>query len=150
MFPFHVYTVYAINIALVAWALILHSAAHFNWPGFLGWLLVAPRDHNNHHNFGKLNTNYAALFTIWDRICGTLNRKADPYWWASDVEYAEKQEQFAASNPTMGTLAKLARAWTNFAHGKVAALAPVEAPTPPGEKKESLRHRAQKKNSVSH
>ena len=74
--PFHLPTVYAINIALVAWATLLHSRC--DWPG--NWLFIGPKDHNLHHYRGKQNTNFAAIFKIWDRMFGTLDLDTVPTW----------------------------------------------------------------------
>jgi sterol desaturase/sphingolipid hydroxylase (fatty acid hydroxylase superfamily) len=37
-------------------------------------ILVTPRLHRRHHIPATTQNNYAAIFTIWDRICGTLVR----------------------------------------------------------------------------
>lgn len=67
--PFHLPTVYAINISLVAWALMLHSSC--TWPG--NWLFMGPIYHNRHHATGRLkNGNYGAIFKVYDRLFGTL------------------------------------------------------------------------------
>lgn len=75
--PFQLYTVYALNIALMVWATVLHSTHPFEGNA----LFLSPRDHNLHHAFGLKNSNYAAVFTIFDRLGGTLNRKQAPPWW---------------------------------------------------------------------
>jgi Delta7-sterol 5-desaturase len=78
--PFHIYTVYALNIVLMFWATIVHSS--MPWSGSA--VFMTPRDHNLHHAFGLKNVNYAAVFTFWDRLFGTLNRKDVPPWWGKD------------------------------------------------------------------
>lgn len=78
--PFHVYTVYAVNIVLVGWATWLHSRCH--WPG--NWLMIGPMDHNVHHSRGQKNANYGAIFKIWDRLGGTLDTEHVPYWIAEE------------------------------------------------------------------
>ncbi len=45
---------------------------------------MTPKDHNLHHAFGLKNANYAAVFTIWDRLGSTLNRRQEPPWWGKD------------------------------------------------------------------
>lgn len=75
--PFHIYTVYALNIMLMVWAELLHSS--LNWSG--NAIFITTKDHNLHHTYGLKNSNFAAIFTIWDRIFGTLNRKDAPPWW---------------------------------------------------------------------
>lgn len=75
--PFHVYTVYALNIALMFWATVVHSS--LPWAG--NRLFLGTRDHNLHHTFGLKNCNFAAVFTVWDRLCGTLDRTQVPPWW---------------------------------------------------------------------
>jgi sterol desaturase/sphingolipid hydroxylase (fatty acid hydroxylase superfamily) len=79
--PFHVYTVYALNMALMIWATLLHSS--LNWGG--NAIFLGPRDHNLHHAFGLKNSNYAAVFTFWDWIGRTLNRHQIPPWWGKDA-----------------------------------------------------------------
>lgn len=76
-FPFHIWTVYALNIMLMFWATMVHSA--YPWSG--SPLFMTPKDHNLHHAFGLKNRNFAAVFTIWDRIFGTLDRERVPPWW---------------------------------------------------------------------
>jgi lathosterol oxidase len=74
--PFHVYTVYALNMALMVWATLLHSSMPWHGNG----IFLGPRDHNVHHAHGLRNVNFAAVFTFWDRIGGTMSRE-DPPWW---------------------------------------------------------------------
>jgi sterol desaturase/sphingolipid hydroxylase (fatty acid hydroxylase superfamily) len=78
--PFHIYTVYALNMALLIWATVLHSSCA--WLGNAIW--VGTRDHNLHHAYGLRNYNFAAVFTFWDRIFGTLNRAVEPPWWGKE------------------------------------------------------------------
>jgi sterol desaturase/sphingolipid hydroxylase (fatty acid hydroxylase superfamily) len=78
--PFHVYTVYALNIMLMVWATLVHSA--YDWTQ--SPIFMTPKDHNLHHHFGLKNANFAAVFTFWDRIFGTLNRTDRPPWWGID------------------------------------------------------------------
>ena len=77
VFPFHIYTVYALNILLMFWATIVHSS--LDWSN--NPLFLTTRDHNLHHTYGLKNCNFAAVFTFWDRIFGTINRHAVPPWW---------------------------------------------------------------------
>ena len=42
---------------------------------------MTPKDHNMHHALGLKNANFAAVFTFWDRIGRTLDRKRTPPWW---------------------------------------------------------------------
>jgi lathosterol oxidase len=76
-FPFHIYTVYALNIGLMGWATLVHSS--FDWSG--NAVMLSPKDHNLHHAFGLKNSNFAAVFTFWDRVASTLNRRQAPPWW---------------------------------------------------------------------
>ena len=76
-FPFHIYTVYALNIMLMFWATLVHST--FPWSG--NFVMLSPQDHNLHHTFGLKNCNFGAVFTFWDRMGGTLNRRERPPWW---------------------------------------------------------------------
>jgi lathosterol oxidase len=78
--PFHIYTVYALNIVLMFWATLVHSS--HPWTG--NAVMLSPRDHNLHHAFGLKNSNFAAVFTFWDRIFGTLNRRQQPPWWGKE------------------------------------------------------------------
>ncbi len=86
-FPFHEYTVNAINAILTFHACVLHSSCHRQYgeiSGWLGWLMISPIGHNMHHNFGERNAcNFAPIFKIWDHVCGTLN-EGEPSWWAND------------------------------------------------------------------
>lgn len=99
--PVHIYTVYALNMLLLIWATVLHSSA--NWLGNAIW--IGTRDHNLHHAYGLKNYNFAAVFSFWDRLFGTLNRSVQPPWWGQD-----------AWTPKVGV-----------ARGKLAAAAPSEA-----------------------
>jgi lathosterol oxidase len=81
LLPFHVYTVYALNIVLMAWATLVHSA--YDWSE--SPLFMTPKDHNLHHHFGLKNANFAAVFTFWDRLFGTLNRTDRPAWWGVEA-----------------------------------------------------------------
>ncbi len=78
--PFHIYTVYVLNMLLLIWATVLHSSA--NWRGNAIW--IGTTDHNLHHAYGLRNYNFAAVFTFWDRLFGTLNRSVLPPWWGQD------------------------------------------------------------------
>jgi sterol desaturase/sphingolipid hydroxylase (fatty acid hydroxylase superfamily) len=91
--PFHLPTVYVINVLLVAWALLLHSSAP--WPGT--WLFVGTVTHNMHHARGKSNNgNFGAIFKIYDRIFGTLVDESKlPYWM--EVEEAQRKQSTAAA-----------------------------------------------------
>jgi sterol desaturase/sphingolipid hydroxylase (fatty acid hydroxylase superfamily) len=75
--PFHIWTVYALNIILMFWATWVHSSAR--WSG--NAVLLSPQDHNLHHAYGLKNANYAAVFTFWDKIGRTLNRTDVAPWW---------------------------------------------------------------------
>ena len=86
VFPFHIYTVYALNIVLMFWATIVHSS--LNWSG--NAILLGTRDHNLHHNFGLKNRNFAAVFTFWDRLCGTIDRQTIPPWWGMKEAWTPK------------------------------------------------------------
>lgn len=77
IFPFHLNTVYALNIGLMVWATLVHSS--FDWGG--NAIMLSPKDHNLHHAFGLKNSNFAAVFTFWDRLGNTLNRRQSPPWW---------------------------------------------------------------------
>ncbi len=54
-------------------ALITHSE-HFDFPSF--GILVTPRSHVLHHarNAPYVDTNYGAMFCVWDRLFGTSSR----------------------------------------------------------------------------
>lgn len=77
--PFHVYTVYALNIGLMVWATVVHSSMNFVG----NTVMLSTKDHNLHHAYGLKNFNLGAVFTFWDRIGGTLNRKVSPPWWGN-------------------------------------------------------------------
>ena len=93
LLPFHLPTVYAINILLVAWAQLLHSSAP--WRGT--WLLVGTTSHNLHHARGIRNGNYAAIFKIYDRLFGTLQPADKLAFWQREEELARAR---AAAAPT--------------------------------------------------
>jgi Delta7-sterol 5-desaturase len=80
-FPFHIWTVYAINMVLMFWATLVHSS--FPWTSSA--IFMTPKDHNLHHAFGLKNANYAAVFTFWDRIGRTLDRAHVAPWWGKDA-----------------------------------------------------------------
>lgn len=79
-FPFHVWTVYALNILLMFWATMVHSS--FAWSK--NAIFMTPKDHNLHHALGLKNANFAAVFTFWDRIGRTLDRARTPPWWGKE------------------------------------------------------------------
>jgi len=93
--PFHEGTVQAINALLTLHALVLHSSCHAEYGDIspaLGWLLISPKGHNMHHQYGEKNAcNFATVFKVWDRAFGTLNEK-DPWWWASDRKAAAERD----------------------------------------------------------
>jgi len=39
----------------------------------LAWLLVTPHEHAWHHSRSRMDTNFGANFTIWDRLHGTFD-----------------------------------------------------------------------------
>ena len=88
--PFHLHTVFAVNIVLLGWATLLHSGCGV--PG--GWLFIGPRDHNVHHARGLENRNFSAIFSCYDLLFGTLDREGwtqnamVPFWTAEDREKA--------------------------------------------------------------
>jgi hypothetical protein len=46
--------------------------------------MLSPQDHNLHHAFGLESSNFAAVFTFWDRLGRTLNRRQTPPWWGKE------------------------------------------------------------------
>ena len=88
--PFHLHTVFAVNIVLLGWATLLHSGCGV--PG--GWLFIGPQDHNVHHARGLENRNFSAIFSCYDLLFGTLDREGwtqnamVPFWTAEDREKA--------------------------------------------------------------
>ena len=88
--PFHLHTVFAVNIVLLGWATFLHSGC--GTAG--GWLFIGPQDHNVHHARGLENRNFSAIFSVWDWAFGTLDREGwtqnamVPFWTAEDREKA--------------------------------------------------------------
>jgi lathosterol oxidase len=75
--PFHLSTVYAVNLALMYHAMWLHTSAKASPNPFL----LTPKDHNLHHAYGERNYNFAVLFTAWDRMFGTYNSSTTAPWW---------------------------------------------------------------------
>jgi sterol desaturase/sphingolipid hydroxylase (fatty acid hydroxylase superfamily) len=45
----------------------------------IGWLVVTPAFHRMHHSVEQAETdsNFADVFAIWDRLCGTYRRPRD-------------------------------------------------------------------------
>jgi Delta7-sterol 5-desaturase len=84
--PFHIWTVYALNMGLLIWATCLHSSMPFAGNA----VILGPKDHNLHHTFGLKNCNYAAVFTFWDRLGGTLDRVKSPPWWGMTMMWRPK------------------------------------------------------------
>jgi sterol desaturase/sphingolipid hydroxylase (fatty acid hydroxylase superfamily) len=90
--PFHLHTVFAVNIVLLGWATLLHSGCGV--PG--GWLFIGPQDHNVHHARGLENRNFSAIFSCYDLLFGTLDREGwtqnamVPFWTAEDREASDK------------------------------------------------------------
>lgn len=87
LLPVHLPTAYVLNILLEGWATMLHSSCP--WDGT--WLTIGATDHNVHHEKGRLNQgNYSAIFTVWDRVFGTLLRDRParelPYWIKEERE----------------------------------------------------------------
>ena len=117
LLPFHLYTVYAINVLLVAWALFLHSSS--TWEG--NWLMMGPVFHNLHHAEGIRNGNYGAIFKVYDRLFGTLRLHEDgsavkASWAAAEEAAAAK----AAGKAGGGKAAAAAATTTPKAGGSVA------------------------------
>jgi lathosterol oxidase len=76
--PFHLSTVYAVNLALMYHAMWLHTSAKTSPNPFL----LTAKDHNLHHTYGReRNYNFATLFTVWDRMFDTYNSSTTPPWW---------------------------------------------------------------------
>ena len=94
--PFHLPTVYVINVLLVGWATMLHSACP--WRG--NWLFVGATTHNMHHARGIVNGNYAAIFKLYDRIFGTLVDESKlPPWMEAEFKAREEAAAAAAELP---------------------------------------------------
>ncbi len=53
---------------------LIHSNIRLPWQKHLEWLLVTPRFHFVHHSttVARSNSNYGFIFSIWDRMFGTL------------------------------------------------------------------------------
>jgi sterol desaturase/sphingolipid hydroxylase (fatty acid hydroxylase superfamily) len=102
--PFHLYTVYAINVCLMGWALYLHSAA----PHKGGWLFMAPAYHNKHHEMGINNGNYGAIFKIYDRIFGTLREDKLAFW--AEAEFQAAEAALEKKNPSTSSSKRAPRA----------------------------------------
>ena len=48
---------------------------YIKWPKFLELFLITPSNHRNHHDqkIPNQNTNFGAIFSIWDRMFGTYS-----------------------------------------------------------------------------
>lgn len=84
--PFHLTTVYALNLLLMSCAMWNHTSAK-HWSS--SKLFLGPKDHNLHHQFGQKNYNFAVLFSIWDRMFGTFNDTLTATWWEGDKDGGE-------------------------------------------------------------
>ena len=65
---------------VMAWILLMQHS-EWNWTyGPLGWIFVSPAFHRIHHAPDERlhNSNYAMLFSFWDDLFGTAERKALP------------------------------------------------------------------------
>lgn len=63
---------------LMAWILYLQHS-EWNWSyGRLGYIFVSPMFHRKHHSKDERmqNSNYSMLFTFWDDLFGTADRKS--------------------------------------------------------------------------
>lgn len=102
--PFHLPTVYVINVLLVGWALLLHSSCP--WGG--NWLLVGTVTHNMHHASGIKNGNYGALTKLFDRAFGTLlPEDARPFWMKAEASSRLQAAEAAAAAAAAATAASL-------------------------------------------
>ena len=99
LLPFHLPTIYAINILLVAWAQLLHSSAP--WRGT--WLFVGTTSHNLHHARGIRNGNYGAIFKIYDRIFGTLQPEDKLAYWQQEEHNARERDAALLSSAELAT-----------------------------------------------
>jgi hypothetical protein len=108
--PFHLHTVFAINIVLLGWATFLHSGCGLAG----GWLFIGPQDHNVHHARGLENRNFSAIFSGWDWLFGTLDREGwtrdafIPYWTAEDRAKAAAAAATASSGSKAGKVSSAA------------------------------------------
>jgi sterol desaturase/sphingolipid hydroxylase (fatty acid hydroxylase superfamily) len=63
----------------------VQALAHANVPfparlaGWAEWVFVTPRFHHTHHSPDQVETdsNYGELFTVWDRLFGSMSRAVD-------------------------------------------------------------------------
>jgi sterol desaturase/sphingolipid hydroxylase (fatty acid hydroxylase superfamily) len=65
---------------IINWILLLQHS-EWNWTyGRFGWVFVSPAFHRIHHSKDERqhNANYAMLFSFWDDLFGTAERKAPP------------------------------------------------------------------------
>jgi sterol desaturase/sphingolipid hydroxylase (fatty acid hydroxylase superfamily) len=63
---------------IIAWILLMQHS-EWNWTyGRLGHVFVSPAFHRKHHSTDERlqNSNYAMLFTFWDDLFGTADRKS--------------------------------------------------------------------------
>jgi sterol desaturase/sphingolipid hydroxylase (fatty acid hydroxylase superfamily) len=111
MIPFHIYTVYAINVMLVAWALFLHSSS--TWEG--NWLMMGPVFHNTHHAGGIRNGNYGAIFKVYDRLFGTL--RLHPDGAPVKAPWAEEEDRARAPRPSDKKAARVERELSKLKSG---------------------------------
>jgi lathosterol oxidase len=74
---FPVAQVGAASIIAGGWAALVHGNLHVPWQA-LEWLLITPRLHHLHHAPATSDRNFGAIFSIWDRLAGTLLRETAP------------------------------------------------------------------------
>lgn len=69
----------------------------------LGYILVSPNMHKVHHHWKQpfTDSNYGAVFSIWDRLLGTL-KKLDP----SEIHYGLDRYYPAEKDENLGALLK--------------------------------------------
>ena len=67
-----------------------HSNVYFpeRWDRYLRWILVSPAMHHLHHSRHQpeTNSNYAALFSFWDRLFGTWREPSAEHHVAYGLE----------------------------------------------------------------
>lgn len=73
-------------VAIYWWSALTHSPAKINI-GPLRWIMVDNRMHRIHHSLEKqhFDKNFGGIFSLWDRLFGTMHWPLGDEWPASGV-----------------------------------------------------------------
>lgn len=78
--PIHYTTHRILALSIMIWSCFVHAETDF-LPRCLEPYIVTSKYHHVHHKYGRNNqSNFSMVFTLWDRLCGTVRfpRPTDP------------------------------------------------------------------------